>query len=153
MRLTLTHSLPVPVSEAFGCLADLSRFAAAHPVIVAAPQIRGDRGNYAGGYQVQEKLKLWGILPLSPSYHVDVWAFPHNHTVRYWTRINRYVGLRIDFTFRPLPAGTLVEEAITTYGNSLAGRILLSQMRPLHQKLMANLARQLQMPIPLGSNS
>ncbi|HLP12899.1 MAG TPA: SRPBCC family protein [Flavobacteriales bacterium] len=121
----------------YEAIVDLRKYGNYHPVMTSV-EIVGDKGGNIE-YEVKEKIKILGFIPMKPVYRVTVNEVEKGRIIRYDSTVKKNVKLEIVFTFNQSSQGLQVKEEITvTAGWPIAG-IFMNLLEKMHVKVMNNI--------------
>ena len=118
-------------------LLDLRRFGKYHPVMTSVKQI-GQKGNTYTAFEVEEKTRLLGFIPMKPKYKALV-SEGANGSIRYDSQVKKNVRLQIDFKFEMTGPICVVTEDILVEGNKLIAGIFIGILNKMHLQTMENM--------------
>ena len=118
-------------------LLDLRKYGKYHPVMTSVRQI-GQKGNIYTAFEIEEKTRLFGFIPMKPKYKALV-SEAENGNIRYDSQVKKKVRLQIDFTFVIIGPICVVTEDILVEGNKLIAGIFIGILKKMHLKTMANM--------------
>lgn len=138
--MELVFSLQAPPDAVFGCLADMQRFAALHPVISRIEPLGGGR------YRVHETLRA-GFIPVSFTYPVSVETDPAARTAVMRATVMRVTHIGMHFEVTGGPDSATVRERI--YFRSLlpVQPLMRRVFRRVHQELFRRIGQACQQPV------
>lgn len=118
-------------------LLDLRKFGKFHPVMTSINQI-GEKGNIYTAFEIEEKTRLFGFIPMRPKYKALV-SEGENDNIRYDSQVKKNVRLQIDFSFEMKELSLIVNENILVEANKLVAFIFIGILKKMHLKTMENM--------------
>ena len=137
--ITLYHKVNRPLSYTYAALLDFKKFGELHPYMKSVEVL--SHTDQAMEYLVHEKLKLWGIIPMSPCYHVMASEVQKDKCICYSSEVKKGLFLTINFTFEENSNGKMTEvtEQITLKGKPWVHVVFLSILKKSHQHVFETL--------------
>lgn len=140
--ITLFYEVNKPLNYTYAALLDFKKFGELHPYMTSVEVL--NRTDRAMEYLVHEKLKLWGIIPMSPCYHVITSEVQRNKCICYSSEVKKGLFLTINFTFEENSNHTItqVTEQITLKGMPWVHAVFLSILKKSHQHVFETLQKE-----------
>ncbi|MBC7487707.1 MAG: hypothetical protein H7282_13220 [Cytophagaceae bacterium] len=139
--IILYYIIKGPSSNTYTALLNFKQFGELHPYMKSVEIISQSENTIE--YLVHEKLKLWGFIPMAPSYKATITEVEKNKHIRYWSEVQKGLFLTIDFTFKTDAKNTSTEvsEQITLKGTPWVHAVFLSLLKKSHRQVFENLQK------------
>ena len=97
-------------------------------------------------YHVNESLKLWGLIPMKPSYDVEVTIIEPERHIHYKSEVSKGVLLEIDYTFVENKNSNEVKivEAIMLKGYPIINSVFLALLKKTRTGLIDLIRNELE---------
>ncbi len=142
--LILSYSIKGPFYEVYSSLLRFKEFGQLHPYMKSVEIV--DHKVNGIEYQVYEKLFLWGIVPMKPSYRATVIEVEKNKHIRYESQVKKGLFLTVDFRVETENEQIKISEHIVLEGLPWIHVIFLSLLKNSHLKVFQNLQTKLSTP-------
>lgn len=141
--LALSYTVKAPVYSVYFALLHFKEFGQLHPYMESVEIV--DHKENGMEYQVTEKLFLWGIIPMKPSYRATIIEVEKNKQIRYESEVKKGLFLTVDFTVENDQENncTKISEHIVLDGLPWIHAIFLSLLKKSHRQVFINLQKKL----------
>ena len=141
--LTLLYSINGSFHDVYSAFLHFKEFGQLHPYMKSVELIKQYENEME--YEVHEKLVLWGILPMKPSYRATIKEVEKNKHIRYTSEVKKGLFLTINFTFENDQENKSIKisEHILLEGRPWIHAIFLSLLKKSHMQVFENIQAKL----------
>jgi len=125
---------PASLNGVYENLLDLRKYGYYHPVMTSVEIVNERNGVIT--YEVREKTKIFGFIPLRPVYRATVTEVEKGKIIRYDSDVKKNIRLEIVFTFNQKD---IVQEDIIIKAGWPIGGIFMNLLYKMHLRVMENM--------------
>ena len=137
-NFTIEHNFNKPFENIYNVILDFTKFGHFHPHMKQV-KIVSQKLNETE-YEVDEKLLLYGFIPMRPNYKATVIEIEKNKHIQYISQVKKNVYLKIDFIFSENKEKgiTNIVEKVDVKSNPIVAGAFLSLLKKAHLQTFQN---------------
>lgn len=136
-KFTIEHSFNKPLENIYKVILDFIKFGHFHPHMKQVKIVSHKHPNEIE-YEVDEKLLLYGFIPMCPNYKATVIEKEKNKHIQYISEVKKNVYLTINFNFLEENGNIKVIEDVDLKANALIAFTFLSLLKKAHLQTFKN---------------
>jgi hypothetical protein len=130
--IVITYKIQAGRNEIYPYILEMEKFGSLHPLMIKVTQMGNNK------YQIEERVKLFGFIPMKPVYVAEV--SEQNNGIVYISEVKKGTDLKITFHFSENGDGeTSVTETVEISGNPLAAAILINTIKKSHAEVFKSI--------------
>ncbi len=136
-KFTIEHNFNMPFADIYDVILDFKKFGHFHPHMKKVSIVSQASPNEIE-YEVDERLFVYGFIPLRPNYKATVVVKEKNKHIQYISQVKKNVYLTIDFNFLEENGTTKVIENVDVKANAFVASAFLKLLKKAHLDTFQN---------------
>lgn len=132
-QLVIHKRINCPAESLYSHFQEFEKFGALHPFFTRVTKTAENI------FFVNERVLLFGFLPMEPQYSVEVHEM--KGAIRYLSEVRKNVKLEINFSFEEKDHYTDITEVVTVKTNRIIAMILLNTIEKAHSEIFRKLEK------------